>query len=92
MSLKVDDNELLSVAQDVRTFGETADDIFSRYIECMVTLGTEGFKSGLASNNIQSFIEKLFVLKGDLSGITDSIASECEKYIGALDEADDFVY
>lgn len=92
MSVKVDDEILTAAAEQIRSYGERVDDIFDRYIECMIRLGNEGFRSGTASDNINTFVARLYTLQGDLSGITESAASECTKYIGDLDVADDFVY
>ncbi len=92
MDIVVTDEEITSVSQSIKKFGNEADDIFARYLSCMKRLAEKGFVQGETSDTIKSFVSSISALKGDIGVITGCVKQEGENYISDLDRADDFLY
>lgn len=88
----VTDEDYNSLTNKYKELGEYFETVLESYCNIMGRVVTEGVKEGYTHQNLLAFTQQACSLKKQLSTNLNELSVYSTDYVGAIDEADDFLY
>lgn len=86
------DEEFKAAAEQIKAEGEETEAVVKVLIEAFTKITEDVAEEGTIADNFKILLEELSSLEGQFSEIYSEAGTLVEEFIGAIDEADDFLY
>ncbi len=90
--LVVSDDDYTYLKEALASYGEAFEEEFTEYLRILVVICETIITEGATAQSLKNFSLHAATLSGKTKELTDSLNTACTSFVGAIDEADKYLY